>query len=89
MDPLLQSGGDRWGIWSAGWSLREVEPETNLVVNLAAPEVADRPEWHFGVVPLAPKAAVEADPEDDAQPADELGLLTAQPVLAAEGEPKR
>jgi Helicase conserved C-terminal domain len=89
MDPLLKSGGDRWGTWSAGWSLREVEPETNLLVNLAAPEVADRPDWHFGAVPSTPMGVVEDDLEDDGQPADELGLLSADPVGAAEGEPQR
>jgi hypothetical protein len=45
LDPLLDSGVGSWGTWSAGWSLREVEPETNLLINLAAPEVADRPDW--------------------------------------------
>ena len=76
----------RWGTWSAGWSLREVEPETNLLINLAARGVADRPGWAFG---LGPGPAVDEEDEDDTEPADEAGLLTAQPVPAAEGEPNR
>ena len=79
-------GAGRWGTWSAGWSLREVEPETNLLITLAAPEVADRPGWAFG---LGPGPAVDEEDEDDTEPADEAGLLTAQPVFAAEGEPNR
>ena len=86
LDPLLDSGVGRWGTWSAGWSLREVEPETNLLITLAAPEVADRPGWAFG---LGPGPAVDEEDEDDTEPADEAGLLTAQPVPAAEGEPNR
>ena len=86
LDPLLDSGAGRWGRWSAGWSLREVEPETNLLITLAASEVADRPGWAFG---LGPGPAVDEEDEDDTEPADEAGLLTAQPVPAAEGEPNR
>ena len=86
LDPLLDSGASRWGTWSAGWSLREVEPETNLLITLAAPEVADRPGWAFG---HGPGPAVDEEDEDDTEPADEAGLLTAQPVPAAEGEPNR
>jgi hypothetical protein len=86
LDPLLDSGAGRWGTWSAGWSLREVEPETNLLITLAAPEVADRPDWAFD---LGPGPAVDEEDEDDTEPADEAGLLTAQPVPAAEGEPNR
>ncbi|MDV7246235.1 MULTISPECIES: DISARM system helicase DrmA [Rhodococcus] len=86
LDPLLDSGVGRWGTWSAGWSLREVEPETNLLINLAAPEVANRPEWAFGD---GSGPAVDDEDEDETEPADEAGLLTAQPVPAAEGEPHR
>ena len=89
MDPLLDAGVGRWGTWSAGWSLREVEPETNLVINLAAPEVGERPDWGFGTPPAAPLAVVEDDLEQDVQPADEVGLIKAEPVPAAEGEPQR
>lgn len=89
MDPLLDAGAGSWGTWSAGWSLREVEPETNLLINLAAPEVPDRPPWGFGAVSPPPIAVVEDDLENDVQPADEVGLLTAKPVPAAEGEPSR
>lgn len=86
LDPLLDSGGGRWGTWSAGWSLREVEPETNLLINLAAPEVADRPDWTFT---NPPESTVGQADEDDAEPADELGLLSSPPVQAAEGQPNR
>lgn len=69
-------------------SLREVEPETNLVITLAAPEVADRPAWTFA--PHTGQAVPDdSDEDDDAAPADEAGLLTAAPVLVAEGEPTR
>ena len=86
LDPLLDSGSGRWGTWSAGWSLREVESETNLLINLAAPEVAERPGWSFT---SAPGGSVDEPDEDDAEPADEAGLLKAQPIPAAEGEPNR
>ncbi len=93
MDPLLDAGARTWGTWSAGWSLREVEPETNLLINLAAPEVADRPDWGFGDVPSpasSPAAGgLEDDLDQDSQPVDELGLLTAEPVSVAEGAPLR
>lgn len=86
LTPLLDSGVGRWDAWSAGWSLREVEPETNLLINLAAPEVADRPNWSFGD---GPGPAVDDEDEDETEPADEAGLLTGDPVPAAEGEPHR
>ena len=86
LNPLLDSGTGRWGTWSAGWSLREVEPETNLLIRLEAPEVAERPGWTFAV---GPGPAVEEPDDDDAEQADEVGLLSAQPVPAAEGEPNR
>jgi len=85
LDPLLDSGVGHWGPWSAGWSLREVEPETNLLINLAAPEVADRPGWTFTDGP----SPENDDDEDTAEPADEVGLLIAEPVPAEQGEPKR
>lgn len=92
-DPLLNAGAAGWGTWSAGWSLREVEPETNLVISLAAAEVADRPDWTFA--PGSDDAATidESDEvdevNDDVLPADEAGLLAADPVPAANGEPPR
>jgi hypothetical protein len=86
LNPLLDSGSGRWGTWSAGWSLREVEPETNLLIRLEAPEVAERPGWTFAV---GSGPAVEEPDDDDAEQADEAGLLSAQPVPAAEGEPNR
>lgn len=93
MDPLLDAGARRWATWSAGWSLREVEPETNLLINLAAPEVAGRPSWGFGAMPspaISPVAeAFEDDLDADSQEADELGLLSAAPVSIAEGAPLR
>jgi hypothetical protein len=88
LDPLLDSGSGRWGTWSAGWSLREVESETNLLINLDAPEVAERPSWSFTADPDNPDTTAE-EPDDDAEPADEAGLLNAAPVAAAEGEPQR
>ena len=48
LDPLLDDGLAGWGTWSAAWSLREVEAETNLLINLEAPEIADRPDWTWG-----------------------------------------
>jgi hypothetical protein len=86
LDPLLDSGVGRWGTWSAGWSLREVEPETNLLISLDAPEVADRPGWAFGD---GSGPGVDDEDEDDAEPADEAGLLAAEPIPAAAGEPSR
>ncbi len=89
LDPLLDSGVGGWGTWSAGWSLREVEPETNLVINLAAPEVADRPDWNFAAGHGAAAAGADDDPDEDGEPADEAGLLAATPMTAADGEPSR
>ena len=85
LDPLLDSGVGRWGTWSAGWSLREVEPETNMLITLAAPEIAERPGWIFG---NAPGPSNDED-EDDTEEADEAGLISAEPVPATEGEPDR
>jgi hypothetical protein len=87
-EPLLDSGVGSWGTWSAGWSLREVEPETNLLISLSAPEVAKRPDWKFGGgQPEAPTADV--DETDELEAADEVGLLSSDPLPAAIGEPAR
>jgi hypothetical protein len=88
-EPLLDSGVGSWGPWSAGWSLREVEPETNLLISLSAPEVADRPDWKFasGGGARAPKA--DFDETDELEAADEVGLLDGDPLPAAVGEPAR
>ncbi len=85
LDPLLDSGVGRWGTWSAGWSLREVEPETNMLITLAAPEIAERPGWIFD---HATGPSNDED-EDDTEEADEAGLISAEPVPATEGEPDR
>jgi len=87
LDPLLDSGVGSWGTWSAGWSLREVEAETNLLITLAAPEVAERPEWSFDTT--AGPASDDGDEEEDVEPADEAGLLGSPTMLAARGEPSR
>lgn len=90
LDPLLDAGSGGWGRWSAGWSLREVEPETNLVINLAAAEIPDRPAWTFvsgeggGHTPED-----DDDLDEDVLAADEAGLLVADPLPAASGEPAR
>jgi hypothetical protein len=87
LDPLLDSGVGSWGTWSAGWSLREVEPETNLLITLAAAEVTERPPWRFTTT--AEPASDGEEAEEDVEPADEAGLLLSPKLLAADGEPSR
>ncbi|MEV6872232.1 DISARM system helicase DrmA [Amycolatopsis sp. NPDC051128] len=87
--PLLDPGVGSWGTWSAGWSLREVEPETNLLITLAAPEVAERPAWTFGVADADTPEDTTQDETDVVADTDEFGQLGTTPVLAAAGEPPR
>jgi hypothetical protein len=90
LDPLLDSGAGSWGTWSAGWSLREVEVETNLLITLAAPEVADRPDWMFGTRAPGTPGDSETDETETEDPVDEVGLLdTKAAVPAAPGLPPR
>jgi len=85
MDPLLDAGEVAWTTWSAGWSLREVEAEANLQIQLAAPEVAERPDWTF----VPPPADAPTDDEDDDEGfRDEAGFDGAATVPAAEGSPE-
>jgi len=89
LDPLLDSGIGSWGTWSAGWSLREVEPETNLLITLAAAEVANRPDWSFNAADPHAVPDPVTDDTDMVEEADELGLLANEPIPAAAGEPNR
>ena len=85
MDPLLNAGDVSWNTWSAGWSLREVEAETNFQIQLAASEVSVRPEWAFTA---APAGAPTDDDEDEEGFRDEAGFDGTVTVPAAEGNPE-
>ncbi len=68
--PLLQASPTRSEEFSVGWSLREVEPEINLVINVPAPEVAESPPWTYGppkqdVAPVPEDVDPDEDDEDD------------------------
>jgi hypothetical protein len=97
--PLLVSSPTKTDEFSVGWSLREVEPEINLIINVPAPEIADSPGWTYGP-PRDNVIAREAtdgdrDDEDDQDDdvllaakggVDELGLVTAAAGSTPEGE---
>jgi hypothetical protein len=89
LDPLLDDGLAGWGTWSAAWSLREVEAETNLLIKLDAPEIAERPPWAWATSPAPEAEAPEVDETDETEPADEAGLLDNIVIPAAAGEPSR
>jgi hypothetical protein len=89
LDPLLDSGDGAWRTWSAGWSLREVEPETNLLISLVSAEVPDRPDWTFGTVNAGDSTELAIDGSDDVEEAEEMGLVTNEPMPVAPGEPMR
>lgn len=85
MDPLLNAGDVSWNTWSAGWSLREVEAETNFQIQLAASEVSARPEWAF----TAPPAGAPTDDDEDEEGfRDEAGFDGTVTVPAADGNPE-
>lgn len=72
--PLLETRPGRWERWSVPWSLREVEPEVNLILDVAAHEVRDRPAWRFAPPP-APGGVDDPDEGDDALDVDEMGMI--------------
>jgi hypothetical protein len=86
--PLLEASPTKTEEFSVGWSLREVEPEINLVIDVPAPEIADTPAWTYGPPKQDGVSARpdEPDPDDDDEDddvllsgkggLDELGLLT-------------
>ena len=99
--PLLVSSPTRTDdIFSVGWSLREVEPEINLIINVPAPEIAESPAWAYGPPKdnVAKPAEAEAESEDDDEAeddaavlavrggVDELGLVTVAAGSLPEGE---
>ncbi len=101
LDPLLVTSAARWAMWSVGTSLREVEPEANLLMHLEAPEVAQRPAWAWSPVGgTGPDGTIalplEPEEETDGQVVDEVGLVPqrgekprAVPAPPAEGEVAR
>jgi hypothetical protein len=99
--PLLVSSPTRTDdLFSVGWSLREVEPEINLVINVPAPEIAESPAWAYGPPKDNGAKPAEAEPDDDdedeAEDAaallagkdglDELGLVAVPAGSLPEGE---
>ena len=100
--PLLVSSPTKTDdIFSVGWSLREVEPEINLIINVPAPEIADSPAWAYGPpkdnVAKPTEADAETDEDDDQAEddaallavkggLDELGLVTVAAGSLPEGE---
>jgi len=97
--PLLVSSPTKQEPFSVGWSLREVEPEINLVIDTHAPEIAISPDWSYGPPldnrPRPVPDVVDPDDEDDDEEdllvpkggLDELGavLVDDAPVAAPEG----
>jgi len=93
--PLLVSSPTKTDEFSVGWSLREIEPEINLIINVPAPEIVDSPGWAYGPPKdnvTTPKAT-EADRGDDEDVMlaakdglDELGLVAAAAGPMPEGE---
>jgi len=80
--PLLESSPTHWEDFSVGWSLREVEPEVNLLLRIEAPELAERPDWTYG----APKGHPPLDPNAQADDATEGGADdTEEDLLPAKG----
>jgi hypothetical protein len=72
--PLLETRPGRWERWSTPWSLREVEPEVNLLIDVAADEVRERPVWSFAPPSPSPEAE-EGGESDEALPVDEMGII--------------
>jgi len=97
--PLLVSSPTKTDEFSVGWSLREVEPEINLIIDVPAPEIADSPSWAYGppkdniTKPKEPETdqGEDEDEDDDVLLAakdgmDELGLIAAASAPMPEGE---
>ena len=96
--PLLVSSPTKVDEFSVGWSLREVEPEINLIINVPTPEIADSPDWSYGPPNdkvIAPKPGDPDQDEDDDEDdvlltakggLDEVGLVTADAGAAPVGE---
>jgi hypothetical protein len=93
--PLLESSPTHWEDFSVGWSLREVEPEVNLLLRIEAPELAERPDWTYGAPkgrqPVDPNAQVDEategnadDTEEDLLPTKGGGFDEAGPVNATD-----
>lgn len=76
--PLLVSSPTKTDEFSVGWSLREVEPEINLIIDVPAPEIADSPGWTYGPPrdKLAEPDATDSESDDQDEEADELLLAT-------------
>jgi len=86
--PLLVSSPTKTDEFSVGWSLREIEPEINLIISVPAPEIVDSPGWAYGppkdnvTTPKATEADQGDDEDEDVLVAakdgvDELGLVAA------------
>ena len=98
--PLLVSSPTKVDEFSVGWSLREVEPEINLIINVPAPEIADSPGWFYGPprdhVTRAKADEPDLDDDDDDETddilltakggMDEVGLVTAGAGTAPVGD---
>jgi hypothetical protein len=65
--------------------LREVEPEVNLLIDVAADEVRERPAWSFAPPSPSPEAE-EGGESDEALPVDEMGII-GTPMVDPIGEP--
>lgn len=96
--PLLISSPTKSDEFSVGWSLREIEPEINLIINVPAPEIANSPAWAYGPPKTTETRPAEAEPDDDDSDddddtplaskdgVDELGLVAAAAGPLPEGE---
>ena len=82
MVPLLETAPGRWERWSVPWSLRDVEPEVNLLIEVAAEEVRERPAW---VLPPPPEPVTDGDAQETDEPlmVDEMGVIAARTVVEA------
>jgi hypothetical protein len=74
LSPLMEARASHWSTWSVPWSLRDVDPEINLILDVVAPEVAERPSWRF--TPTEPTTVIEGDDGDAPIEVDEMGSLT-------------
>ncbi len=62
---LLFSSPTGWEEFSVAWSLREIEPEVNLLMKMEARELAERPDWIYTVPTDVDQVANEPHEEDD------------------------
>ncbi|MDQ0284119.1 DISARM system helicase DrmA [Rhodococcoides fascians] len=74
--PLLISSATKSDEFSVGWSLREVEPEINLVINIPTPEIADSPPWSYGPPTGTTAGAADSDADSDDDDSDDEPLPT-------------